>query len=203
MRNNRSYTYTIRHGVLTLVAIMAVCLGTVTSCEREPALYLCDHEGETGPARIAVDWSRFQYFETPSGMTMRLFERNDSGMYTLRSTTSTNDITHVDYLLPAGNYADYVINQSEYEFGSVTFQNLDDWEQAELRTTQAASKWYEDTITTDPLVSEVEWIGTDRHVNVPLTQETLDSAAGTRVTIDTLRPVNIVRTVTVYVHIRT
>lgn len=183
-------------GIVAAVAIVAA----LASCEREPALFLCDHH-ISGPARVAVDWSHFLHKQTPTGMTLKLFQLTDSG-YRLHSSTSTNDITHVDYTLPAGTYADFVINQSEDEFGSATFSHMDNWQLAEVSTTQAASKWYKDTITTDPLVSNVEWIGTDRHSGVPLTQATLDSAAGALVTIDTLHPRNIVSTITVYVHIK-
>lgn len=178
-----------------------ILLPFLASCEREPALFLCDHV-TSAPARVAVDWSHFTRFETPTGMTVKLFERDDSGTYRLRQSTSTNDLTHVDYWLPAGHYADYVINQSEGEFGTVTFANTNDWQTASVNTVRDESKWYKDTIVSSPLVSDIEWVGTDRHDNLELTQEQLDTADGRRITIDTLRPRNIVRTVTVYVHIK-
>lgn len=185
---------------ITMLSMAMVAIMTMSSCEREPALFLCDHN-VTGPSRIAVDWSRFTRFETPTGMTVKLFEQTDSG-FTLVRTTSTNDLTHVDYLIPAGRYADYVINQSEGEFGTVTFANTNDWETASVNTIRGNSTWYKDTIVSSPLVSDIEWIGTDRHTGIPLTQQMLDSAAGGLITIDTLHPRNIVRTVTVYVHIK-
>lgn len=173
----------------------------LVSCEPEPALFLHEHH-LTGPVRVDVDWSHFTRFETPSGMTVKLFERTDSGTFRLRNSTSANDISHVDYLLPTGNYADYVINQSEDEFGTVTFSNTDDWMTASVNTVRQDSRWYKDTVVNSPLVSDIEWIGTDRHENVPLTQKMLNDAEGNRITIDTLNPRNIVRTVTVYVHIK-
>lgn len=176
-------------------------LSLLASCSREPALFLCDHAA-TGPVRIAVDWSHFTRFETPTGMTVKLFERIDSTTYRLRSSTSTNDISHVDYSLPAGQYADYVINQSDDEFGTVTFSNMNDWLTASVNTVRDNSRWYKDTIMDSPLVSDIEWVGTDRHTGITLTQDSLDAAQGALITIDTLAPRNIVRTVTVYVHIK-
>lgn len=183
---------------LLLLCLPALALA---ACEREPALFLCDHTTSVGPERIVVDWARFLHKETPTGMTLNLFQRTDSGGYRLVRSTLTNDITHADYTLPAADYADYVFNQGDGEFGTASFSDLDDWQQASVNTTQAASRWYKDTVMTSPLVSEVEWIGTESHTGLPLTQAMLDSAAGGRITIDTLRPRNIVSTITVYVHI--
>lgn len=180
--------------------ISLICL-LLASCEREPALFLHDHV-LTAPVRVAVDWSHFTRFETPTGMTVKLFQQNDSGQYILYSSTSTNDLTHVDYSLPAGTYADYVINQSEGEFGTVTFANINNWQTASVNTVRQDSRWYKDTIVTSPLVSDIEWVGTDRHTGLELTQERIDTVDGRLVTIDTLHPRNIVRTVTVYVHIK-
>lgn len=171
------------------------------SCEREPALFLCDHDGTTGQERIVVDWTKFLHKETPTGMTLLLFQRTDNG-YKLYSRTTTNDITHVDYDLKPGEYVDYVFNQGVDEFGSAAFSNLDDCERTAVTTTQAASQWYKDSVTTAPLVKDVEWIGTDCNNFVPLTQQMIDSANGGIITIDTLRPRNIVSTITVYVHIK-
>lgn len=173
----------------------------LVSCEREPALFLCDHDTTEGHERIAVDWSRFLHKETPTGMTLLLFNKTSNG-YSMYNSALTNDITHVDYDLPVGNYADYVFNQGEGEFGSAEFRDLDDWNKAAVVTTQAASKWYKDSVTTAPLVRNVEWIGTDSHDSVALTQQMIDSAAGNIITIDTLHPRNIVSTITVYVHIK-
>lgn len=183
-----------------LALLVALC--SLESCEREPALFLCDHNNN-GPVRIDVDWSRFTRFENPSGMTVRLFRMGDDGKYKFLRSTSTNNIAYVDYnALAAGTYSAFVINQSESEFGSVSFDNLNDWDKAMLHTTKGASKWYKDTITSSPLISDIEWIGADCHEGIELTQAALDSANGATLTIDTLHPQNIVRTVTVYVHIQ-
>lgn len=188
--------------IMFLTLLSLLCLCSLISCEREPALFLCDHN-DTGHVRLAVDWSRFTRYENPSGMTVRLFRQGDDGKYKLLRATSTNDITHVDYgNLSPGVYSAFVINQSEDEFASVKFENLDDWDKACLHTTKGASKWYKDTIMSSPLVSDIEWIGTDSHENIKITQAALDSAKGATLVIDTLHPQNIVRAVTVFVHIQ-
>lgn len=172
----------------------------LVSCEPEPALFLHEHS-RTGPVRIAVDWAKFVHKETPTGMTIMLFEQTDSGCYLVSSNIS-NNIQYSDYQLLPSIYAAYVFNQSRDEFGTATFSNLDDWDNAKVTTNQAASGWYKDTITTDPLVRDVEWIGTESHDNITLTKAMLDEASGERITIDTLHPHNIVSTITVYVHIK-
>lgn len=197
----------------------------MASCEREPALYLPYESDNTGPVRIAVDWTNFLRKETPSGMTLMLFRQNDSLTtkaakaspygFTLISSETTNNIAYSDFTLPPADYAAYVFNQSESEFGTLAFHSLSDYNNAEVTASHRTSSWYTadkakmamraegvPVDSVEPLINSVEWLGTAAHDSIPLTKAMLDSAGGMRLTIDTLHAINVVYTVTVYVHIQ-
>lgn len=133
------------------------------------------------------------------------------------TSETTNDITGSNFNLSPSRYAAYVFNQSESEFGTISFSNLSDWRQAQAQIGKVTSKWYTAekvrsierelglstrSLTDEPLVKSVEWLGTAADDSIMLTQQMLDTAAGRRITIDTLHAENTVYTVTVYVHIK-
>lgn len=198
-----------------LVSFAAFVVLTMSGCVREPALFLPAPVAD-GSCRIATDWQAFLRKETPTGMTVALFSHGGSTPIP-DATETTNDITGANFTMQPQRYAAYVFNQSATEFSSLAFSHLDDWQSAEARAATRSSRWYSparvraadgdagyDTaaISREPLVTNVEWLGTAAHDSIPVTQQMLDSARGTRITVDTLHARNVVYTVTVYVHIK-
>lgn len=197
---------------LLLLCLPALALA---ACEREPALFLCDHEQVD--ERIHVDWSRFLRKETPTGMTLMLFRNpGDSLGEEVVARVVSNNIQYADFSLPVGRYGAYVFNQSDQEFGTVAFHHLDDWRQADVTASARSSSWYDETLgrdtanldgdgyidSTQHVVNEVEWIGTAAHDDIVLTQEQINAMEGQTIDLDTLPARNIIYTVTVYVHIK-
>lgn len=193
----------------------------LSSCSHEQELYLPGEAQSGASVRIFIDWKEFLHRETPTGMTIVLFQHGDSLIkegkqcYHISSKTTNNTAWEDFYLLPA-KYTAYVFNQSQSEFGTLSFANLDDWDLAEVTAKSCTSKWYtakkiqaisadigldSTNLTKEPLVNSVEWLGTASK-DILLTQEMIDSASVSCLTLDTLHVKNIVYTVTVYVHIK-
>lgn len=124
--------------MLTLAFTLVITLSLLTSCRRPLEVY---YEGTT-QVRINVDWmSRFG--EMPTGMTMLLYQ-NDDHLY--RTIISNEVRTQVLQLEPAV-YKLVIFNQSDDEFGTMRFENLQSHHNAAARarpiTTRASRKWDE------------------------------------------------------------
>ncbi len=124
------------------------------------------------PMRIDVDWSNFLEYETPTGMTVIVYPQDGSTPITAK----TNDISHVLVSLPEGDYNSIVFNQSETEFGSLKFKNLDNYQEAEVMAVQAPTKWYTTKNQEERIVHEPEWLGTDNEENVKVTPQMLEQS---------------------------
>lgn len=183
---------------ITLWLLMSSCSKDLTD----------SHDGtlqsRSNPVRIAVDWKDFLCKDTPTGMTFVLFQHNDSvtnkdkQIINIASKT-TNNTAFVDFNLKPAKYIAFVFNQSPSEFGSFSFNNIDDWNKAEVSATQCSSKWC--VIHGEPIINNVEWLGAASK-EISLTQDMIDSAEGSRIALDTMHASNTVYTLTVNVHIR-
>jgi len=169
------------------------------SCKHDELCYLHPH---TAQVRVDVDWSYFTKYEAPTGMTVTLFP--DDGSTPHRTVTHTID--HAVMSLPVGTYHALVFNQSESEFGSFTFRDMDSAESAVVAV-ERSSRWYSRT-DTEPVATESEWLGVGNYSNAEVTQDMIDdqawihsqtSRAGEPV-IATVVPHNILHTVIVRIH---
>ena len=91
------------------IALMAAfVLAIATSCEQQDLNY--DYANKKS-VRIEVDWSQFTQ-ETPTGMTVLIYDSGGKAVQTLRS----NKLDYVNTSLLPGNYQTVVFNQGEGEF---------------------------------------------------------------------------------------
>ena len=196
----------------TYIAAVAA-MATASSCANKELCYMHPH---TAQMKINVDWSEFVAKEVPTGMTVIVYPQNGNTPI----TTKSNTISHVLVNLPAGYYNSIVFNQSETEFGTLQFRNLNDYNTAEVTALQAPTKWYNTKDHNERIVHEPEWFGTDNHQKAEVTQEMIDrttqdytestgsgTGTGTRTTkggIDLMlmKPLNVIYTINVTVHIK-
>ncbi len=177
----------------------------VASCNHKE---LCDHHPHTARVRIDADWSKFDK-DNPTGMTVMVYPQDGSNAV----QHLTNDITHAIVDLPAGRYNSVVFNQSETEYGTVSFRGMDKYETAEVYTNTTKSSWYKTKDADERVVTSPEWIGASRHENAEVTPKMVEttgmeilakpkSKAVTDFVIANHTPRNIVFTITVTVHIK-
>jgi hypothetical protein len=88
----------------------------LTACNRRPIEVIVERDTHV---RINVDWTT-HFGERPSGMTVRLYPADGSSPI----TNVTNDVDGIDVGLTAGTYYLLVFNQTEDEFGSMTFADM-------------------------------------------------------------------------------
>lgn len=180
----------------------------VVSCSHDE---LCYHHPHDSRVRFNVDWSDFVE-EVPTGMTVMVFPQ-DGGKV---QTQHTNTITHALFAIPAGRYHSLVYNQSPSEFGGLSFRGMEQFETAEVYANPTDSRWYVSRGDEDGrLVTEPEWLGTDRLENIVVTPEMVNQTGEENMTqltssrarsdngilVGNYKPQNIVYTITVKVHI--
>lgn len=88
----------------------------LTACDRRPLEVIVEKNTHV---RINVNWSS-HFGLRPSGMTVKLYPADGSAPI----TNVTNDVDGIDVGLTAGTYYLMVFNQTEDEFGSMTFSGM-------------------------------------------------------------------------------
>lgn len=184
-----------------------IALLLFTSCDHKE---LCYHHPHTAKVRFDVDWSEFEE-ETPTGMTVMIYPQ--SGGKPLRHLTNT--ISHAIVDLEAGKYNSIVYNQSDTEFGSVMFAEMDDFYTAEVRTVEDESRWYTCRADNEKLAVQPEWVGTDCYTDAEVTPQMVEAAGDeyiasisqasqtrTQYVIASHTPKNIIHTIYIKVYIK-
>ncbi len=171
----------------------------LVSCRHDE---LCYNHPHTARVRVDVDWRYFEKYETPTGMTLTLFPDNGSDPF----RTVTGTIDHAVMSLPAGMYHILVFNQSEPEFGSFSFRDMNSAESAVVAV-ERTSRWYsrgdEERVAAEP-----EWLGVGNFKDAEVTQDMIGNyvkhdvipRAGEPV-IAKVVPHNILQTVIVRIHL--
>ena len=131
----------------------------IASCEHKD---LCYHHPHQARVRINTDWSKFDA-ETPTGMTVMVYSQDNN--HDAVATQHTNTTTHALMYLPDGNYSTIVYNQSHTEFGTLSFRGLSNYNTAEVYANPATTRWYT-RVEGTRVVTEPEWVGTDRLENM-------------------------------------
>ncbi len=196
----------MRKSVYTLLYIL-MAFALFSSCEHKELCYKHPH---TIKVRVDVDWSKFNRYEKPTGMTVMLYPQY-SGEGVISHLTNTT--THAIVNLPANRYHALVFNQSTSEFGSVSFRGLDKQETAEVVANEFTSRWYTVRNKYEKVAVEPEWLGVGNYSNAVVTQQMIDEEVeatinGNGVTrsgersIAAITPVNIIHTVDVKIHIK-
>ena len=177
----------------------------LSSCNHKE---LCFHHPHTAKVRINVDWSEFKK-ETPSGMTVMIYPQQ--GGKPIRHLSNT--ISHAIVDLEAGLYNSIVFNQSEAEFGPVSFVDMDDFSTAKIVVNDGTSRWYTCSAEGECLAKQPEWIATDIYTDALVTDAMVEAEieeymasmqqrSGTRVNFVVAHhtPQNIIHTINVKVH---
>jgi len=185
---------------------------------------LCYHHPHTARVRINVDWSDFESYEKPTGMTLKLYPENGildedarNEMKSSETTASsggvvthlTNTVSHAVLSLPVNSYHVLVFNQSTSEFGSFSFRDMEDEESAVV-VMRYRSRWYTSRAGEDDVATDPEWLGVGNFDDARVTQAMLDAETG-RTLMDTpagdypviasVTPRNVIYTVNVRIYV--
>lgn len=106
-----------------------LALLVLTGCCRRPLEVIVEKDTHV---RINVDWTS-HFGERPSGMTVRLYPADGSAPI----SNVTNDVDGIDVGLTAGTYYLLVFNQTEDEFGSMTFSGMQQYTEAAAHAARA------------------------------------------------------------------
>jgi len=204
-----------------LLLTLAAALGLSASCTHKE---LCYRHPHTANVRIDVDWSEFESYETPTGMTLKLYPENSTfdeetrkEMKSSETTASsegvithlTNTISHAVLSLPVNSYHVLVFNQSVTEFGSFSFRDMENEELAVV-VMQYQSRWYSTRDGENNVATSPEWLGVGNFDDARVTQAMVDAEIDRTVTgapagdppvIARVVPNNVIWTVDVRIYI--
>lgn len=152
------------------IVLTSLVIALAGSCEHKE---LCYYHPHTAPVRVNVDWSRFP-METPTGMTAYSYLIGDADRNVYRMIS--HNINYITLDLEAGFFNTIVFNQSETEFGSFEFVNLDDYSSAQVRVLQVKSNWYESKSNGTKVGTEPEWLAVGRAERIEVTEAMVDQA---------------------------
>lgn len=161
----------------SFISFVAVLSSTV-SCSKEFEFDfgfkdLCFYHPHTAPVKVNVDWSKFSHIEQPTGMTVYVWPQSDDEEI---SKFVTHSIDAVQLDLEAGYYHAFVFNQSDSEYATLEFHNLEDYRKAEARVKQSKSSWYSTRNPETKLGTEPEWLAIDCLENIEVTEEMVEIA---------------------------
>ena len=219
--------------ILTSLIVFVTTVIAAVSCMDDIDLgfkELCFYHPHTAPVKVKVDWSKFRHIERPTGMTVYAYPLNpDEDLF--RFVSHNLDAVTLD--LKAGFFHAFAFNQSDSEYATLEFYNLEDFDNAEVRVIQVKSNWYSTRTPETKLGAEPEWLAIDRKMNIHVTKEMveiaeqeylaarqeaararqqakreIDTKAPTKVTktqhdVGTLEPKSIIKNVDIYAILRT
>ena len=217
--------------ILTSLIVFVTTVIAAVSCMDDIDLgfkELCFYHPHTAPVKVKVDWSKFRHIERPTGMTVYAYPLNpDEDLF--RFVSHNLDAVTLD--LKAGFFHAFAFNQSDSEYATLEFYNLEDFDNAEARVIQVKSNWDSTRTPETKLGAEPEWLAIDCLQNIEVTEEMveiaeqeylaarqeaararkqarkeLDTKAPTKVTktqheVGTLVPKSIIKNVDIYVHL--
>ena len=147
------------------IVLTSFVIAVAGSCEHKE---LCYYHPHTAPVKVNVDWSRFP-MEDPTGMTAYSYLVGGKENKVFRMISHNIDYITLD--LEAGFFNTIVFNQSESEYGSFEFANLEDYNTAEVRVIQVKSSWYTTRAPETKVATEPEWLAVGRQDNIEVTEE--------------------------------
>lgn len=158
---------------LTSLVFLFVTLISASSCSKDLDFgfkELCFYHPHTAPIVLSVDWSKFKDIETPSGMSVYVWNKNivDDNMTKHLTHNLDEDIT---LNLKEGGYHSFVFNQSETEYSTLEFYNLHNFNKAEVRVKQIKSNWYSTKHQNTKVGEEPEWLAIDCLPDIEVTEE--------------------------------
>ena len=187
------------------IHIVLICALLLISCQYEFEIgpnELCYHHPHTAPVKIKTDWSRFDHIERPIGMTVFAYPLNPDEDF-FRFVSHNLDTVTLD--LKAGFFHAFAFNQSDSEYSTIEFYNMNDFDKAEVRARQAKSNWYSTKSPETKLGTEPEWLAIDCLQNIEVTEEMVENAENAQTktpdVVGTLVPKSIVKNIDIYIHI--
>lgn len=165
------------HITTSIFCFLSIIL-SVVSCSRDLDFNfgfkdLCFYHPHTAPVKVNVDWKNFRNVELPTGMTSYVWSA-DSDRKVARFIT--HNLNYITLDLEEGFYHAFVFNQSESEYSTIQFYNLDDFYKAEARVIEAKSSWYSTKQPVSKVGEEPEWLAIDCIKNIEVTEEMVAKA---------------------------
>ena len=154
----------------SLAVVFSVILFAV-SCDKDIDFGfkdLCFYHPHTAPVKVKIDWSHFRHLEKPTGMSVYLWSRYNEKK---NKTFLTHDLNSLNLNLEKGLYDAFVYNQSEDEYATIEFHNLNDFDKAEARVIQVKSNWLNTKLPNTKVGAEPEWLAIDCVRNIDVTEE--------------------------------
>lgn len=154
----------------SLAVIFSVILFAV-SCNKDIDFgfkELCFYHPHTAPVKVRIDWSYFRHLEKPTGMTVYVWSRLNEKK---NNTFLTHDLNYLNLNLEQGLYDAFVYNQSEEEYSTIEFHNLNDFDKAEARVIQVKSNWLNTKLPNTKVGAEPEWLAIDCVRDIEVTEE--------------------------------
>lgn len=166
-----------RNIAASLVVLLSIIL-SVVSCNKDLDFDfgfkdLCFYHPHTAPVKVNVDWNHFRHLEKPTGMTSYVWADNSDQKIARFVSHNLNYIT-LDLL--EGYYHAFVFNQSESEYSTIEFHNLDDFYKAEARVIEVKSSWYSTKLPESKVGAEPEWLAIDCVQNIEVSEEMVAKA---------------------------
>lgn len=166
-----------RNIAASLVVLLSIIL-SVVSCNKDLDFDfgfkdLCFYHPHTAPVKVNVDWNQFRHLEKPTGMTSYVWA--DSSDQKIARFVSHN-LNYITLDLLEGYYHAFVFNQSESEYSTIEFHNLDDFYKAEARVIEVKSSWYSTKLPESKVGAEPEWLAIDCVQNIEVSEEMVAKA---------------------------
>lgn len=166
-----------RNIAASLIVLLSIIL-SVVSCNKDLDFDfgfkdLCFYHPHTAPVKVNVDWNQFRHLEKPTGMTSYVWADNSDQKIARFVSHNLNFIT-LDLL--EGYYHAFVFNQSESEYSTIEFHNLDDFYKAEARVIEVKSSWYSTKLPESKVGAEPEWLAIDCVQNIEVSEEMVAKA---------------------------
>ena len=195
-----------------LFALMV--LFTAVSCSKKLDFGfkdLCYYHPHTAPVRLNVDWSKFNHIEKPTGMSVYVWPEDPAQEF---NKTLTHDLRGITLNLLEGKYHSFVFNQSDTEFSTIEFANMESFETAQVRVKQTKASWYATKEPDTKIGEEPEWLAIDCIRDITVTEEMVKIAeeeylasigksarSVTRVNdLVTLVPKSVIKNIDIYIH---
>jgi len=162
--------------ILASLSFIVSLFITAVSCERDFDFGfkdLCFYHPHTAPIKLNVDWSFFRHIERPTGMTVYVWPQQGEDNY---RRFLTHTLSNVTLNLEAGYYDAFVFNQSDSEYSTIEFHNLDDYSKAEARVIQVKSNWFSTKGPDTKVGATPEWLALDCITDIEVTDEMVAKA---------------------------
>lgn len=149
-----------------------------------------------------MDWSHF-HEEQPTGMTVALYPRDAALSH---QAVLSNFLDYVDVSLQRGSYDVLAYNQSTTEFGSLHFENMDDFLQAQVLANTYTSTWYRSRTDEERTAKNPEWFAVGGLDSITVTKDMIGTKNMTGedslFVTDTITPHNIIHTLHIRIHVK-